>query len=467
MDIYFCDLCGSRVTSVDLRGGIGMHHGDDAICGRCVEMGRGQDWLAGHQSEVLPEKPPASPVSTIDRARDRARTIDKDLAGEPVRPQVIRSVDSDEQPMQPIALTPEPVVSLDVPSQVPPRAAVPPMVEAAPLSVADDQQGNPDADGAASGDGHEITTKLPPANVDYAEAASTFSALGSSHAVRPSDNQADDLQDQPEPPERITDNVRKPPAVKYKAGPITETAMAPTPTPTPTPKKRATASSKYSSSRSNGGNARTPSSRINDTSRSNGGNARTPSSRINDTSRSNGGNARTPSSRINDTNGRNGKSARTPNVSGRPSTKKTAAYNKKATNAVWGFTIVAVIASIILLVLASTASSRRRAPDGSDGQVSFNLTQAVTEEVQTAYSKAQAALNKSPLVETELRGALDAIHTIRRKLEDFGNKAKSIGHWTDEQVALKLEEIGAPRTFSLVRNINEALVRMQNDRTMR
>ena len=46
MDIYFCDLCGARVSDIDLRGGHGIRKQYDVICANCLELGHGKEWLA-------------------------------------------------------------------------------------------------------------------------------------------------------------------------------------------------------------------------------------------------------------------------------------------------------------------------------------------------------------------------------------------------------------------------------------
>src|SRR5271167_2908962 len=95
MDIYFCDLCGVRVTDIDLKGGHGLRSGHDVICATCLELGHGKEWLAKRQPQL---KPVPGAVSTragkaasagagesrqaaaalLDRARDRARTAEED-----------------------------------------------------------------------------------------------------------------------------------------------------------------------------------------------------------------------------------------------------------------------------------------------------------------------------------------------------------------------------------------------------
>ena len=90
LNIYFCDVCGVRVTDVDLRSGHGMLRGQDVICATCLEMGHGKEWLAsrgiGSEALALAGAPARSASSgsgrtraaaaMLDSARDRAATFD-------------------------------------------------------------------------------------------------------------------------------------------------------------------------------------------------------------------------------------------------------------------------------------------------------------------------------------------------------------------------------------------------------
>jgi hypothetical protein len=86
LNVYFCDVCGVRVTDVDLRSGHGMLRGQDVICASCLEMGHGKEWLAlrGGEQAVVGAAPAASLQAgyskLLDRARDRAATVPDDRA---------------------------------------------------------------------------------------------------------------------------------------------------------------------------------------------------------------------------------------------------------------------------------------------------------------------------------------------------------------------------------------------------
>jgi hypothetical protein len=108
MDIHFCDLCGVRVTDVDLRGGHGIRKQYDVICATCLELGHGKEWLASHQrgkSALSASQPAAAalaatasnkqaPIVTI--ARDRVRTFEDGDESPAVAPQVLAAEEPED-----------------------------------------------------------------------------------------------------------------------------------------------------------------------------------------------------------------------------------------------------------------------------------------------------------------------------------------------------------------------------------
>ncbi len=104
LNVYFCDVCGVRVTDVDLRSGHGMLRGQDVICATCLEMGHGKEWLAARGGDVARVGAVSAPAvnggaqaaadnanykKLVDHARDRAVTVpnehdvDSHMAHEP------------------------------------------------------------------------------------------------------------------------------------------------------------------------------------------------------------------------------------------------------------------------------------------------------------------------------------------------------------------------------------------------
>lgn len=107
MDIHFCDLCGVRVTDVDLRGGHGIRKRYDVICATCLELGHGKEWLARHQrskSATATSQPIPSPAvlgkvaapdpAIITHARDRVETFEDGEPSPAVSPLVIAADDT-------------------------------------------------------------------------------------------------------------------------------------------------------------------------------------------------------------------------------------------------------------------------------------------------------------------------------------------------------------------------------------
>jgi hypothetical protein len=96
MDIYFCDLCGVRVTDADLRAGQGIRSHSDVICGTCLELGHGKDWLSQRTKPKPEAKAAANASPTLDAARDRVATLE-----EPAAPPVIARLVSPAPPSEP------------------------------------------------------------------------------------------------------------------------------------------------------------------------------------------------------------------------------------------------------------------------------------------------------------------------------------------------------------------------------
>ncbi|MFM2091678.1 MAG: hypothetical protein RLZZ127_2167 [Planctomycetota bacterium] len=77
MEVFFCDLCGARVTDTDLSAGQGQRKGFDVICGACIHAGQGQSW-----SKARDERR-SQASERIAAARDRAATIEDDRVRPP------------------------------------------------------------------------------------------------------------------------------------------------------------------------------------------------------------------------------------------------------------------------------------------------------------------------------------------------------------------------------------------------
>jgi len=128
MNVYFCDVCGIRVTDVDLKGGHGMRRRHDVICATCLEMGHGKEWaekagLSGRTAVVANEssiKPAVPAASIIDQARDRAATLEdapapvvKVAVEAPAKPAVVSAPTHTAAPAAAAAVVSRPVLDVD------------------------------------------------------------------------------------------------------------------------------------------------------------------------------------------------------------------------------------------------------------------------------------------------------------------------------------------------------------------
>ena len=114
MDIHFCDLCGVRVTDVDLRGGHGIRKQYDVICATCLELGHGKEWLASHQRGLSHQRSKAATAASqpaaaalaatasnkqapiITQARDRVQTFEDGDDSPVVAPQVLSAEEPED-----------------------------------------------------------------------------------------------------------------------------------------------------------------------------------------------------------------------------------------------------------------------------------------------------------------------------------------------------------------------------------
>lgn len=188
MDVFFCDLCGARVTDADLRAGQGQRSRWDVICANCLEQGLGKEWLGKRSSGRKAAVGAADPG-------DRVATID----AEP--PSAVAAAAEPE---------PEPVAEVTAKPKVsaPPAADLAAVLPPAPFGFDDPDVAHEDDDDNASDDHVATTDEAEPLNAtakveapvhdhssSMAGAASAFSALGAGPAMTPGDGEDDDLVD--------------------------------------------------------------------------------------------------------------------------------------------------------------------------------------------------------------------------------------------------------------------------------
>lgn len=428
MDIYFCDLCGARVTSVDLRSGVGMCRDEDVICGRCVELGRGPEWLARHQGVAVAPAvvaavaaaasvPASVPVaSPIDTARDRARTIDRDLVSEPVKPLVLPNG--------------VPVVREDTDPEADPTVELPPGSVAVPAPI------------DAASDGLEITTKIESSSPDFSGLATSFSALGSGNETEAQPS-ADDLPDQQDLPDPATGNIHKESEVESdpKAAPDAvaaagpENPVDPQAVPAPVPVLSGARNPRPRSSSS--ANPRVSGA----SNRSTGSGVAKPAT--GKTSRKNLG---------------PGASARTARPAG-------FLQSKAAFKGLLIFSVIAPLAMAVLLYLAWCTPKKQRV--SSSEPQTINLSEDVKIRILEVNEQVKAALRKNPPVEAELEKAQEAIFSLYPKIEEFRREAMGKAKYTEEQVGQVMGTCKWNDVNALGRDIRDKLQIIRNNRTMK
>ena len=176
LNVYFCDVCGVRVTDVDLRSGHGMLREQDVICATCLEQGHGKEWLASRgvaapgiqsalaASAATPTLPAPSANPVIDHARDRARTVEDRPADAAVVPVPVPVV---PVPVVPVAVVPTTIADEDTGIFADRRDD---LVEDEPSEVLE-----PARPGAA-----DAVAQARSHSSDFSGAASGFAALGQS-----------------------------------------------------------------------------------------------------------------------------------------------------------------------------------------------------------------------------------------------------------------------------------------------
>ncbi len=179
MDVFFCDLCGARVTDADLRAGQGQRSRWDVICANCLEQGLGKEWLGKRSSGRKAAVGAADPG-------DRVATIDAE-------PPVAVAAAAEPEP--------EPVEAAPADDLVAALSSAPFGLDD-PDADHDDLYAPASDDHVATTDGAEplhATAKVDAPAHDHgssmAAAASAFSALGAGPVIKLADGEDDDLVD--------------------------------------------------------------------------------------------------------------------------------------------------------------------------------------------------------------------------------------------------------------------------------
>jgi len=406
MDIHFCDLCGVRVTDVDLRGGHGIRKQYDVICATCLELGHGKEWLASHQRGLSHQRSKAATAASqpaaaalaatasnkqapiITQARDRVQTFEDGDDSPVVAPQVL----SAEEPEDGIATS-----ELD-------NAAV--AAEASKLEASKQQANNPFAAAASSFSALAASSKKVDAAADVEEGVDRGEGLGDESTAAPilaeKDAEESTADSSSESPFGFTDDAKDAPAQKDETlpddrGPLVSEKPA---------KKSSAGSASFKKSGSN--------------------------------NKSSSANA----------NGKASKVVR----SGKMPAKK---VNKNKNILMMSALSLGILSMILLITVQAL-----KKPKKEQERIEVDLSQNVKTAIKDAKFKATQAINAGGL--SELEAARSQIQAIVPEITIFEKAATSqTPPWTQEQMGDYLQGIGWTDVNSLIININQKIARLR------
>lgn len=413
MNVYFCDVCGARVTDVDLKGGQGMRRRLDVICATCIDLGHGKAWVdRGKIRTPLPDPAPvrarsstpsglAPALARINVARDRARThVDP---GEPL----------------PLEVEDAPVTAAaSAPMSTPAPAARYPTPEPHPATPEAEPDRNSTARVALAANGSDLSA-----------AASGLSALAApaveAAAGPTADDRADDLEeaataatDTPVPTDH-TDSGIKDAAQERKDESSAERAKAEVVDPSPEKGSPAV--------------VRTPPPAARDSQRK--------------SSASSGRAAAKSQKGISAKQAKPGQSQ-----AGKSSTKVTRrvkAGNKKA--------MMMSLISIPLILVVGVVGIMMVKPKKKPPQTIVLTAETIAASSQNARSLANKALNGGDLAEVEK--AIEASHQLQLDAEKFEQDAKAIG-WSEDEVNRTLDGFRLQDVRSLSKDLRDKKARL-------
>jgi len=396
MHIFFCDICGVRVTDVDLRGGHGLRRRHHVICPTCLDLGHGKEWLERHRQRhhavaafdgtpsgavalAEPEIPdfipePRETPAVVDHpliaaARDRARTLDYD----------------ELKPLQPAAI-----------------------IGSSATELVDDND----------------TAYVPALAGDLAMAASGFAALSSNKPL-PDQSEAEDLAETPDA--SVPDDSGAAMSLGEGLPPRDEADCMDTAIDAPV----ASSASKMKpiSEETDPAGVVVPTTK--------------PSS-----------DRQTPKGRkSSSTTGKHSKTAKSGKVS-----KSSAAIAAKVRASQMRFMIIGSAISLFVIVCAGgyvVYQKSHKVIRTGGGTITDNLSEMIKTSSKSAQQNAIAAHNsKDP---AKLRAALAEIDALSAKANEYDREAKK-NNWTDEQVETGLRRAGLYDAKGLRKMIADDLV---------
>ncbi|MBA3697623.1 MAG: hypothetical protein H0W78_01980 [Planctomycetes bacterium] len=406
MDIHFCDLCGVRVTDVDLRGGHGIRKQYDVICATCLELGHGKEWLASHQRgkvATAASQPAAQPAAAalaantsnkqapiVTLARDRVQTLEEGDDSPAVAPQVLSADESDD------GVATSELLNEDVAEEVAEQAGK-------------QQANNQFAAAASSFSALAASPKKVDAAADVEEGSDRGEGLSDESTAAPilADKQGEDAtagEDGGESPFGFKDDHKDTTSQKDETLPDDREPLV--------------------SDKANG-----------------------------DKKKSSSGSASfKKSGTSNKTSSTNGKSGGKAGRSGKSPAKK-ANKNKNI------LMLTALSIGILSMLLLITIKSLKK-PKKEQERIEVDLSQNVKTAIKDAKFKATQAINAGGL--KELEAARTQIQAIMPEISIFEKAATSQNPpWSQEDMGQYLQNIGWNDLFSLVIPINQKIARLR------
>jgi hypothetical protein len=412
MDIHFCDLCGVRVTDVDLRGGHGIRKHYDVICATCLELGHGKEWLARHQrgkSATAAAQPVAQPAAAlaaavsskqspvITQARDRVRTYEDGDGSPVVAPQVLAAEEPEDSiatsEMEANAVAAE-AARLAAPESNPFAAAASSFSALAQPAASKPTVGTDVDENVAQGEGlSDESTAAPILADDQGEEKADEKADGDS----PFDYQADTGDGNAQKDETLPSD--REPLMAEK--PVDKGRQTPS-----------SASFAKVGSKSGTGNAKVSSTK--------------------------------------------GSKAR----SGKAPLKKPVNKNKNI------LIMTALSIGILTMIMLITIGALKK-PAKQQERIEFDMSQDLKDAIKDAKLSATLALKSKNI--DEMKAARSKIQAIQPKIYQFSDEAKAQNKdaWDDEAFGRYLEVVDWPDTQLMIRNLNDEIVKQGNGGTGR
>lgn len=396
MHIFFCDICGVRVTDVDLRGGHGLRRRHHVICPTCLDLGHGKEWLERHRQRH-------HAVAAFDGTPSGAVAL-----AEPEIPDFI------PEPRETPAVVDHPLIAaardrartLDYDELKPPRPAA--IIGSSATELVDDND----------------TARVPVVAGDLAMAASGFAALSSNKPL-PDQSEAEDLAETPDA--TVPDDSGAAMSLGEGLPPRDEADCMDTAIDAP----EASSASKMKpiSEETDPAGVVVPTTK--------------PSS-----------DRQTPKGRkSSSTTGKHSKTAKSGKIS-----KSSAAIAAKVRASQMRFMIIGSAISLFVIVCAGgyvVYQKSHKVIRTGGGTITDNLSEMIKTSSKSAQQNAIAAHNsKDP---AKLRAALAEIDALSAKANEYDREAKK-NNWTDEQVETGLRRAGLYDAKGLRKMIADDLV---------